>query len=96
MQRPWQPGCDNKLTQKTEIYCPLIAALEKYWGRVEFVAIPIGHAGTTLHRNIEHRTSTLSTARPHHVEQPRANTGIADPAMDSSERSHDYRLFKSL
>ena len=41
-------GCDVKSDKKTEKYFPLIAALRRYWGRVEFIAFPIGHAGTTL------------------------------------------------
>jgi hypothetical protein len=31
-------GCHIKFDEKTEKYSPLIAALRKYWGRVEFVA----------------------------------------------------------
>ena len=41
-------GCDSKLTEKTKKYSPLIAVLKRYWERVEFIAIPIGLAGTTL------------------------------------------------
>jgi len=41
-------GCDVKFDKKTEKYSPLIVALRKYWGRVELIAFPIGHAGTTL------------------------------------------------
>jgi hypothetical protein len=40
--------CDKKHNEKTEKNYPFVEALEKHWGRVEFVAIPIGHAGTTL------------------------------------------------
>jgi len=47
-------GCDITLAEKTEKYSPLIAALEKYWGRVEFVAFPIGHAYTTLKTTLDH------------------------------------------
>ncbi len=54
-------GCDNKLTtEKIEKYSPFIAALKKYWARVEIDAIPIGHAGITLHRTLEHPTTVLS------------------------------------
>jgi hypothetical protein len=38
--------CDNKHTEKTEKYFFLITALKKYWGGMEFVAIPIRHADT--------------------------------------------------
>ena len=47
-------GCDTKLTEKTEKYFPFVVALKKYWGRVEIVAIPIRHTGTTLQRTLEH------------------------------------------
>jgi hypothetical protein len=41
-------NCDDKHTKKIEKNPPLIAALHKLWGREKFVAIPMGHAGTTL------------------------------------------------
>ena len=40
-------GCHQKYTEKTDKYLLLLTALRKYWGRVEFVCIPIGHVGTT-------------------------------------------------
>jgi hypothetical protein len=46
-------GCDKKHTEKTDKYSSLVAALRQYWGRVELVAIPIGHAGTTLPRTLD-------------------------------------------
>jgi hypothetical protein len=54
-------GCDVKFDKKIEKYSPFIAALRKYWGRVEFVAFPIGHAGTTLTRPLDHLTAAFST-----------------------------------
>jgi hypothetical protein len=87
--------CDTLLTDKTEKYSPLVAALEKYSGRVEFITILIGHAGTTLLRPLEHLIAALSTVHPH-VEQARANMGVNDHETNSNARSHDYRLFKSL
>jgi hypothetical protein len=88
-------GCDTKLTEKTEKYPPLVAALKKFLGKVEFIANPIGHAGTTLQRTLEHLATALSTVRPH-GEQGRASTGVTDPDTDSNAKSHDYRMFKSL
>jgi len=41
-------GCDVKFDKKTEKYSPLVAALIRYWGWVEFIALPIDLAGTTL------------------------------------------------
>jgi hypothetical protein len=49
-------GCDVKCDEKTEKYSPLIAALRKYWGRVEYVAFPIDHAGTTLTKTLDRKS----------------------------------------
>jgi hypothetical protein len=57
-------GCYEKYTQKTDKYLPLLTALRKYWGRVEFVSIPIGHAGTTLIDNANDFASALAKVRP--------------------------------
>jgi hypothetical protein len=37
-----------KLKEKTDEYNPLVTTLRRYWGRVDLICIPIGHAGTTL------------------------------------------------
>jgi hypothetical protein len=83
-------GCDKKHIKKTEKYSPLVAAIKQYWGWVEFVAIPIGHAGTTLTRTLDHLTATFSTVLDH----TNANKGTTMPITDSNAKSHDYRLFK--
>ena len=57
-------GCDTKLDKKTENYSPLVAALRRYWGRVEFIAFRIGHAGTTLTKTLNNLTAAFSTVRP--------------------------------
>jgi len=88
-------GCDIKLDKKTEKYLPLIAALRKYWGRVEFLAFPIGHAGTTLTRTLEHLTAAFSNVRSL-VERSRASKGISNPATDHTANAHEFSLFKSL
>ena len=49
-------GFDVKFDKKTEKYSPLIAALRRYWGRVEFIVFPIGHADIKL-------TTTLDQER---------------------------------
>ncbi len=68
----------------------------KYWGRMEFVAISIGHTGITLHMILEHLTTAISAIRPQ-VEQARASKVIIDPAvLDSHDKSQDYPMFKSL
>ena len=44
-------GCHKRLLVKTAKYAPLIAALNTVWGKVEFVTVPIGHAGNTKRRS---------------------------------------------
>jgi hypothetical protein len=85
-----------KLNKKAEKYSPLIAALRKDWGSVEFAAFPIGHyAGTTLTRTLEHLTAAFSVVRPS-VEKSRANKDISSPDTDHNAKAHDSTLFKSL
>jgi hypothetical protein len=88
-------GCDITFEKKDEKYIPLLAALKRYWGRVEFIAFPIGHAGTTLIRTLDHLTAAFSTVRPN-VERSRASRGATSPATDYNPKSHDYNLFKAL
>jgi hypothetical protein len=88
-------GCDIKYNKKTEKYSPLIAALRKYWGRMEFVAFPICHAGTTLTKTLDRLTAAFSASRPL-VERSRASWGISNPDTDHNAKAHDFTLFKSL
>ena len=87
--------CEIKFEKNTEKYTPLLAALRRYRRRVEFIAFPIGHAGTTLPMTLDQLTATFSTVR-HTVKRSRANKGAASPATDLNTRTHDYNLFKSL
>jgi hypothetical protein len=57
-------GCHEMYIQKTDKYLPLLTALRIYWGRVEFVSIPIGHAGTTLNDTTNDFVSALAKVRP--------------------------------
>ena len=57
-------GLNDKLAKKTEKYHPLLCALRLYWGRVELVCIPIGHAGTTLLDTATDIATALAKARP--------------------------------
>ena len=41
-------GCQKRLQEKTDKYTPLVIAIKTVWGKVELVAVPIDHAGTTL------------------------------------------------
>jgi hypothetical protein len=88
-------GYDIKFDEKTEKYSPLIADLRKYWGRVEFVAFPIGHAVITLTRTLDLLTAAFSTVRPS-MERSRTGRGISSPATDHNAKAHDFTLFKSL
>ena len=62
---------------------------------MEVVAIPLGHAGTTLTRTLDHLTADFSTVRPRQ-DQVSASKGTSQPTKDSKAMSHDYHLFKSL
>ena len=62
---------------------------------MEFIAFPIGHAGTTLTKTLDYLTAAFSTVRPT-VERSRANRGASIPATDHNAMTHDYSLFKSL
>ena len=65
LQRPI--GCterrDKKIAKQDE---PLLTALRQHWGAVEFVCIPVGHAGTTLLSTIYKTSisSALTRVRP--------------------------------
>ena len=86
-------GCDVKLDKKTEKYSPLIVALRRYWGRVEFTAFPIGHAGTILttgprppHRRLLHRpTDRVEITSQQGRLQPRHGPQRQDPRLLSAQ-----------
>jgi hypothetical protein len=88
-------GCVEKLEEKSSKYAPLLAALRRYWGRVEFIAFPIGHAGTTLTRTLHELTTSFSSVRPI-TGRPSTSAGVTSLAMDHNAKAHDYTLFKSL
>jgi hypothetical protein len=89
-------GCNLiKLGKKTEKYSPLFAAPKRYWGRVDFIAFPIGHADTTRARTLDQLTAACFTDRPT-VDRSRANRGAVDPTTDHNAMTHDYNPFKSL
>ena len=62
---------------------------------MEFVAFPIGQAGTTLTRTLDHLTVAFSIVRPS-VERTRASRGVFNPGTDHNAKAHDFTLFKSL
>ncbi len=81
--------------EKTVKYTPLVTTLQAVWGMVEFVAILIGHAGTTLSETQRHFAQALSATRPE-IEQVRARRGVRRPEVDNAARIHDSSLFKTL
>jgi hypothetical protein len=88
-------GCNKKHAEKTEKYSLLVAVFKEYWGRVDFVAIPIGHADTTLTRTLDHLTAAFSTVRPR-VDHTNAIKDTTKPIPYSNTMSHAYRMFSSL
>ncbi len=85
----------REYTQKTDKYLPLLTALRKYWGRVEFVSIPIGHAGTTLIDTATDFASALAKVRPSIATQ-RKRKGHKTPDTSSIALLHDKRIAKTL
>ncbi len=81
-------GYHEKYIQKTDKYLPLLTALGKYWGRVEFVSIPIGHAGTTLIDTENDFASALAKIRPSIAAQ-RKSKGHETPDTSSTALLHD-------
>jgi hypothetical protein len=88
-------GFHEKYTQKTDKYLPLLTALRKDWGRVEFVSIPIGHAGTTLIDTAIDFASALAKVRPSIAAQ-RRRKGHKTPDTSSTALIHDKRIAKAL
>jgi hypothetical protein len=88
-------GCHEKYIQKIDKYLPLLTALRKYWGRVEFVSIPIGHAGTTLTDTATDFASALAKVRPSIAAQ-RKRKGHKTPDTSSTALFHDKRIAKAL
>jgi hypothetical protein len=88
-------GCHQKYTEKTDKYLPLLTALRKYWGRVEFICIPIGHAGTTLIDTVNDFASALAKVRPS-IASDRKRKGHKKPDTSSAALLHDKRIAKTL
>jgi len=88
-------GCHQKYTEKTDKYLPLLTALLKYWVRVEFVCIPIGHAGTTLIDTVNDFASVLAKVRPS-IAFDRKRNGHKTPDTSSAAVLHDKRIAKTL
>ena len=59
------------------------------------MAIPVGHAGTTLKETQHHLAQALSATRPE-IERIRASEEVLNPETDTATRTHDSSLFKTL
>jgi hypothetical protein len=88
-------GYHLKYTEKTDKHLPLLAALRKYRGRVEFVCIPIGHAGTTLIDTANDFASTLAKIR-FSTASERKRKGHKTPDRSSTAFLNDKRIAKTL
>ena len=88
-------GCTEKRAEKQTKYAPLIDALRLHWGAVEFVCIPIGHAGTTLQSTLHDLSSALARVRPHFADR-RRRQGHKQPDVDAKALKHDKTLVKTL
>ncbi len=88
-------GCHEKYTQKTDKYLPLLTVLRRYWGRVEFVYIPIGYAGTPLIETANDFASTLAKVRPS-IAAHSKRKGHKTPDTSSTALLHDKRIAKTL
>jgi hypothetical protein len=55
-----------------------LTALKRYWGRVEFIAFPIGHVGTTLTKTQDQLTAAFSTVCQRRDPEP-ARAPLAPP-----------------
>jgi hypothetical protein len=88
-------GCHRKFNEKTDKYLPLLTALLKYWRRVEFVCIPIGHAGTTLVDTANDVASALDKVRPS-IASDRKRKGHKTPDTSLAALLHDKKIAKTL
>jgi hypothetical protein len=88
-------GCHKKRKEKTDKYNPLMTTLRRYWGRVNLVCIPIGHAGTTLNDTATDVATTLAQVRPS-IAATRKQKGHKTPEKSKAVLIHDTRTAKAL
>ena len=62
---------------------------------MEFIGVPIGHAGTVLDKTHKSLATALSATRPSGA-QARDTRGAVDPDVDHEARAHDMSLFKDM
>jgi hypothetical protein len=88
-------GIDEKLAEKADKYPPFVTALKQHQDKVEPIAIPIGHADTTIHKSPRSIAVALSITRPT-TDRARPRQDVANTASDSAARTHESTLFNSL
>jgi hypothetical protein len=88
-------GCHKKRKEKTVKYNPLLITLRRYWGRVDLVCIPIGHAGTALNDTATDIATALSQVRPS-IAVMRKQKGHKSPEISKTALLHDTRTAKAL
>jgi hypothetical protein len=76
-------------------YASLVTARKDIWGKVELVAVPIGHAGTTL-AAISHSLAQVLSDTILEIAQARSKRQVINPDTESAARTHDSSIFKSL
>ena len=88
-------GCQNNLRGKTDKYNSLVTTLRRYWGRVDLVCIPIGHAGTALNDTATDIATALAQVRPS-IAATRKRKGHKTPKISKTALLHDTRTAKTL
>jgi hypothetical protein len=74
---------------------PLLCALRRYWGRVDLICIPIGHAGKSLNDTASDIATALAKVRPSCYGKGKSRT---PKTQESSKTSviHDTQVAKTL
>lgn len=79
-----------KIDDKTKKYQPLITELQKDWGYVNLIYIPIGHAGAMLGESAHHLAAAMATRRPSQGPKPSKTT------IDRHALQHDTKTANRL
>ena len=72
-----------------------MTALRRYWGRVDLVCIPIGHAGTTLNDTTSDIATALVKVRPS-MAALRKQKEHKTPDISNTAILHDMSTTKNL
>jgi hypothetical protein len=88
-------GCHKMLKEKTDRYNPLVTTLGRYWGRVDLVCIPIGHAGTILNDTATDIAIALAQVRPS-IASTRKQKRRKTPEISKIALLHNMHTAKTL